>query len=88
MNVHLTKELHTIPEEVSTSELHLHDRHIEEEGKGSSYSRKKEKTEGFRASPYAEQSRTDWGSGAERRDCGHCSEIILNLFFSPQQLAT
>lgn len=49
MNVHLTKELHTIPEEVSTSELHLHDRHIEEEGKGSSYSRKKEKTEGFRA---------------------------------------
>lgn len=20
-------------------------------------------------------------SGAERRDCGHCTEIILNLFF-------
>lgn len=54
MNVRLTKEIHTILEEVSSSELHLHDSHIEEEAKCSSYARKKEKIEGFRASPYAE----------------------------------
>lgn len=53
MNVRLTKELHTIPEKVSTLELHLHDSHIKEEAKVSSYSRKKEKIESFRAPPYA-----------------------------------
>lgn len=88
MNVRLTKEIHTILEKVSSSELHLHDSHIEEEAKCSSYARKKEKIEGFRAPHMQNRAGQSGGSGAERRDCGHCTERILNLFFFPQQLAT